>query len=248
MTDLGLDGFNIDIEQNHDHRDDLTSLIKDLSTAVRAANPKAQLSFDLAISPKGQTSGYVHADLAAVLDFIVPMAYDECWGAKAAAANSPISSLSSGVEQYLELGVGPEQLVLGLPWYGWDFPCDSAEEWAECGITVPDGKEWYGYTKQISYIQANHTATHGHETKYDDESKTAYTEYVDEAGQRHQRWFDNPMTLSAKYAEAAKLGVKGVAFWTADHVDYTTDQGKDMWDALRSFPASRKSVFGTQMV
>ena len=37
-------------------------------------------------------------------------------------------------------------------------------------------------------------------------------------GDRAEIWFDNPETLSSKYSLCKKLGVKGVAFWTADEV------------------------------
>jgi hypothetical protein len=35
-----------------------------------------------------------------------------------ASANAPLGTVERGVRQWLELGVAPEKLVLGLPWYG----------------------------------------------------------------------------------------------------------------------------------
>jgi hypothetical protein len=35
-----------------------------------------------------------------------------------ASANSPIDTVGKGVQQWLDLGVPPHKLVLGLPWYG----------------------------------------------------------------------------------------------------------------------------------
>lgn len=236
MASAGVDGFNVDIEGNSAHRDELTALVTELSTEARKANPHAQITFDLAIFPKGQTQGYDHAALAKVLDFIVPMAYDECWGAATAEANSPYDALTGGVQQYKDLGVPAEKLVLGLPWYAWDFPCDSSESYGACHITVPKGKQWFGYATQISYSAANTTAEHGFVR--DKSSHTMVTEYFENASgtqKRHQQWFDNPETLSEKYAHVGDLGCKGVAFWTADEVDYTTSQGEDMWNALSYF-------------
>jgi hypothetical protein len=54
---------------------------------------------------------------------------------------------------------------------------------------------------------------------------------------RRAQWFDDPSTLVRKYADCKKLGTHGVAFWTADMPDYTTDEGPAMWKAVdQGFP------------
>lgn len=35
-----------------------------------------------------------------------------------ASANSPIDTVHKGVQQWLDLGIPADKLVLGLPWYG----------------------------------------------------------------------------------------------------------------------------------
>jgi len=234
MAAEGIDGFNLDIEGNTGNREAVTALVKELAEKARAANPHAQLSFDLSIYPQGQTGGYEHKELAQYLDFILPMSYDLCWGAGAATANSPLAALSKGIQQYSDLGVPASKIVMGLPWYGWDFPCDDTTPWAACKVTVPSGKPWYGYVTQQSYTSINATAV-ASGSRLDAASQTMFTEEVDGAGQRHQRWFDNPGTLRSKYHQAASLGCRGVGFWTADEVDWTTGEGADMWSALAAF-------------
>lgn len=57
------------------------------------------------------------------------------------------------------------------------------------------------------------------------------------ANGRHQLWFDDPQTLVEKYRKCQTLGTHGVGFWTADMPDYTTDEGKQMWNAVdQGFP------------
>lgn len=51
------------------------------------------------------------------------MPLSACWrlqilGRCIASANSPIDTVRKGVQQWLDLGVPPHKLVLGLPWYG----------------------------------------------------------------------------------------------------------------------------------
>jgi len=243
VTSLGYDGFNIDIEGNTAHKHELTALVTELAAALRKANPHSQLSFARSVYPMNQQDGYDDGALSKVLDFIVPMAYDECWSASKARANSPLPALAVSVQQYAHLGVPAGRLVMGLPWYAWDFPCDSAARQDVCKITVPRGKPWFGYVTQTSYSFANVTAAKGY--SLDKESMTMVAEYFkDEAGtkKRHQVWFDNPQTLIKKYEEVAQLGMKGVAFWTADEVNYTTSEGRDMWAALSNFRTVPKEV------
>ena len=51
-----------------------------------------------------------------------PQMYGQC----VAAANSPAALVERGLRQWLELGVPRSKLVLGLPWYAYDYPCQPA--------------------------------------------------------------------------------------------------------------------------
>ena len=112
----GLDGLNIDIEGYRGAPEPLTALVTELHAALKGWHAHSQLSFDLSISPDDEAPYYDHSALAAVLDFIVPMAYDEPWGSKVAAANSAIGRIGGGMEQYEKMGVPASKLVIGLPW------------------------------------------------------------------------------------------------------------------------------------
>ena len=95
-----VDGINLDIESYRRDPASLTLYVKELGEALRAALPAAQLSFDLAIAPKGQMQWYDHRSLAMHADFLVPMAYDENWGSVTPKANSPLTGLTQGLAQY----------------------------------------------------------------------------------------------------------------------------------------------------
>jgi di-N-acetylchitobiase len=55
------------------------------------------------------------------------MAYDEqsqIFGTECTArANSGLFDTTGGIMAYLQLGIDPKKLVLGLPWYGYDYNC-----------------------------------------------------------------------------------------------------------------------------
>ena len=65
------------------------------------------------------------------------MSYDErsqIYGRCIAGANSTAETTSAGLQSYLDLGIGAEQLVMGLPWYGYNYPCLNISEDDVCFI------------------------------------------------------------------------------------------------------------------
>ncbi len=96
------------------------------------------MSFDVAWSPNC-TDGrcYDAVGLSKVTDFLVIMAYDErsqIYGPCIASANSAAFTTTAGVRSYLDLGIAAEQLVLGQPWYGYDYPCLNLSKEGVCTI------------------------------------------------------------------------------------------------------------------
>ena len=149
--------------------------------------------------------------------------------------------ISLAVEEYLALGIKPEKLVLGLPWYGYDYPCIELKE-NVCkikhvpfrGVNCSDAAG-----RQIEYAEIQDLvisrAMAGPE--WDPDSASFFFNYEDSIGAKHQVWYDNPHSLKQKYEFAAKSGLNGVAIWNSDLLDYSDttrskQQTKDMWDAL----------------
>lgn len=85
------------------------------------------MTFDVAWSPNCTDDRcYDALGLSKVTDFLVIMSYDErsqIYGPCIASANSAANTTDAGVNSYLDLGIKADQLVLGLPWYGYDYPC-----------------------------------------------------------------------------------------------------------------------------
>jgi di-N-acetylchitobiase len=64
--------------------------------------------------------------LAEASDRLFLMAYDmqsQIFGRCVAQANSPYQLIKQGLQAHLNLGIDPKKLVLGLPWYGYSYPC-----------------------------------------------------------------------------------------------------------------------------
>ncbi|KAL4440207.1 hypothetical protein ABPG75_003208 [Micractinium tetrahymenae] len=129
-----LDGINFDLEDPIAPGNPLArayaALVAEAATAFHAAIPGSQVSVDVPWSPHGiDGRHYDWAGLAAAADLLFVMAYDmqsQIWGSCVASANSPLPLVRRGLGQWLELGVPAKKLVLGLPWYGYVYPCTNS--------------------------------------------------------------------------------------------------------------------------
>ncbi len=170
------------------------------------------------------------------------MAYDEqsqIWDKPCSArANSPVRQTFAGVKEYLKLGISPDKLILGVPWYGYKYPCEAYNPNTDlclikevpfrgCNCSDAAGKEFnYGNLVELR----NQWKA---EYKWDEGAMSPYYTYGPDGGQMHQVRFDDPRSLQIKYASAKGLGLAGVGMWTASAVDYSNaTQVREMWDAL----------------
>eukprot|EP01084_Bolivina_argentea_P104182 186568_1 len=74
---------------------------------------------------------YSYYDLSLVSDLLYIMDYDtqsQNWQHQClAAANAPFQGMQRGVQSYLNLGIDPYKLILGVPWYGYNYTCDMTQ-------------------------------------------------------------------------------------------------------------------------
>ena len=113
------------------------------------------------------------------------MAYDEqsqIFGTDCTArANSGMFDTAGGVLAYLKLGIDPNKLVLGLPWYGYFYKCIKTgppqsdtcyiEEVPFRGVNCSDAAG-----RQISYVDIQSYVTK-YGTYYDEHTATRYVWY-----------------------------------------------------------------------
>ena len=238
-----LDGFNVDIEGNApEHRDAVTALTCDLKAAL---GPASMLTFDLGAAPKSETDRYDFAGLGVCLDYIVPMIYDMVggWPELSPGPNSPLGAVRTCVSEYSELGIPPSRLILGFPWYGYDFPCAAGTPAGSGGACVmaqpppPFLRLEAGYGTVLDTWERRGASVAGAGVSWDNASSTPWFEYAATDGSIHQCWYDDPRSLALKYAAAAECGARGVAFWTGDsfhRANGTKSAGaaRDMWAAV----------------
>ncbi|XP_035882241.1 di-N-acetylchitobiase isoform X2 [Phyllostomus discolor] len=159
-----MDGINIDIEQEVNYStpeyDALTALVQETADAFHHEIEGSQVTFDVAWSPKCiDRRCYNYTGIADACDFLFVMSYDEqsqVWSECMAAANAPCNQTLTAYDDYIKMGINPKKLVMGLPWYGYDYTCltlseDSAGRFHQV---------WYDNPKSIS-LKATYTQTRG---------------------------------------------------------------------------------------
>ena len=261
---IQADGLNLDLEGPiHNSQD--RRLLTEFVQQVRQTLPSQySLSFDGAWSPRGIDQRFYDLnEIALSVDLIFVMAYDmqsqifdtsRC----IAQANSPYPRIVQGLNEYLALpNVSPQQLVLGLPWYGYNYPCESFDD----NNTVPichirpvpfrgaPCSDAAGYQQCFATILSTDlplSRRTGGGPHWNNQTQSPYMTYVDEKTndtkhQYHQVHYDNAVSLSRKAQIAADLKLGGTGTWNLDCVvPLATVEQRDAMYAATRFPSTLK--------
>ncbi|XP_041790879.1 di-N-acetylchitobiase [Chelmon rostratus] len=244
-----MDGINIDIEQAVEEGSPeyhaLTNLVKETTEAFHREIPGSQVSFDVAWSPKCiDKRCYDYVTIAESCDLLFVMSYDEqsqIMGDCIAMANAPLAQTLNAYEQYVNLKIDPKKLVMGLPWYGYDYPCLNLSQEGICFIAkVPfrgaPCSDAAGRQKTYKWIMTQvNTSLSGR--LWDDEQQAPYFNYKDQKGQIHQVWYDDPQSICPKADYVRSKGLRGIGMWNGNILDYSDEpvarqQTAMMWNAL----------------
>ncbi|XP_062621506.1 di-N-acetylchitobiase-like [Saccostrea cucullata] len=242
-----LDGINFDFEDfiaedRTDQRDGYTALVNETYQTFKQANKNYQVSVDVAWSPVGVDQRfYDYLKLSYVSDFLFIMSYDEqsqIYGECIAGANSGFYKTESGFYKYYEMGADLNKLVLGVPWYGYIYQCESITKDNKCAIKhVPfrgiNCSDAAGSEINYSYIMSSLLPKSSTGRIWDKKTLSPYFNFVNNTV-TYQIWYDDPESLVLKYNISTYHGLRGVGMWNADAVDFQIDPegAKKMWDAL----------------
>ena len=246
VKDQKLDGINIDYEGHEPSKTDgFNTVVVELCNAIHEAIPGSQVSVDVGIYPEYEGRNYDYKSIAEACDSLFIMAYDgEFWlnvqcalmpDVDCSNACAPLQAVEHGVQKYIERGVPPKKMFLGLPWYGLSY---------EFVAGVPIMTHQVRYQDIVNAIDKAKQAGKG-SVKMDEASSTMIFDCDGRCSQwmpdvmkdgSSQIWYDDPISLGPKYALATKYGLQGVGMWEATKVDYDpkakTGVADAMWDSL----------------
>jgi hypothetical protein len=208
-----FDGVDLDLEgQATGDRLGFVRFVSAFSGALRASNPTLTLLLNTYPQAAGDPTSFFDVQaLAPLVSQLFVMAYDMN-DPEIPSANAPLFGPAlndaSTLATYDAGGLGPK-VILGVPFYGYDFPASRAQPPADTTGTP--------YT--VTYSDILQSIEHdGHKAVWDPESETPYSSFR-RAGQWHQTWFDDPVSIALKTALAAQFHVAGVGAWELGMAD-----------------------------
>jgi len=198
-----LDGVNFDFEgEGSADQVGLTNLITKVSAALHATDPHWQVTMAVYGSAASDPGGFYNiAALAPALDAFFVMAYD--MNSKSTpSATSPLFGPgytdARVIDDFVKV-VPPSKVILGLPYYGYDWP-------------TSDGSATATATGGESPLSYSEIAAAGHPTYWDPVTDTPWTAY--QVGtQWHETYFDDPTSMALKAQLANFFHIAGVGIW-----------------------------------
>lgn len=256
----GIDGVNIDFEYSgnpgDEYRNKFSAFVKNLSQKMHSAHDEAHVTVSVYASAGKTRQLYDLSLLSNSTDGIFMMAYDFATaGSENAIPTSPLYGhkdgqywydVSTAVEDFLKV-MPKEKLILGLPWYGYNYPVGSPQ------IKAPKDYGYYAYAYnrrgyRYSYFvprQGAHAQTYTlasenitpEQEGWDEKGQVGWKAYKDESGQWRMIFLDDVRSLGVKYDFAKEKGLGGVGMWALGF-----DHGKkELWTLLND-------KFGTKLV
>lgn len=206
----GADGVNLDLETPTDINSItgtsnvplFENLMANLHTTLKAANLDYHISLDIPWGIK-HAATFKNANLKKYVDSVFLMSYDYC-NRRTTAPNSPYDSpiRYDAIDSVNETSkyFSKNQIILGLPFYGYDYSTDSNQPGAN--IT----------NEQPIHIEDAINNTQIYDRIWDSDSNTPW--YCYKSGDTwHQVWYDDDESLRLKYQYAKSENLGGVGFF-----------------------------------
>ncbi|KAJ9440887.1 putative di-N-acetylchitobiase 2 [Diplonema papillatum] len=227
-------------------------IIAKTAAALHKQVPGSQVSVCVAWSPFNIDGRYYDMKgFAQAADLLYVMMYDtrsQVFEQCIASPNCALPLVQQGVEQYVNMGIAPKKIILGLPWYGYDYPClpGTAPDAQFCPIKlVPfrgvNCSDAAGSEIPFSFYMSllNNQTVITKPRTWESDVSTPYFNYRAADNSIHQMWIDDAQSLKAKYQVVVDYGLRGTGPFTFADLDYSTPQAKSqaasMWDALKVF-------------
>ena len=224
VRNAGADGIDIDFEAlPASQRDNMVAFMVALADSFRTRIPGAIIT--MAIPAVDWGNAWDINALAQIVDGLFIMAYDYHWSTGPEAGPvSPLSGTSPqnswnvtrSVGEYLsKTGGNGSKLILGIPYYGYDWPVAGTVKYA---ATTGTG------TARLYAAVVDDAATYGRQ--WDGASSSPWFNYA--SGGDRQVWYDDSLSLALKYQLATSSGLSGVGMWA---LGYDGDRS-ELWGAL----------------
>jgi spore germination protein len=229
-------GINIDIEYTGEVtpslQKNLTQLMQTLNQHLDTKYDHVQLSIDLYPSASSNKHIWDVPALAKEVDYLIIMAYD--FHRRSSSQAGPVAPLFGGkkywdsdISQHLKeflKAVPPEKILLGIPFYGYEWQTTSANSQA---LTFPDTGSTASF-ERVQELLAN-SAELSLSEKWNEEALSPYISYS-EKGQTFVVYYENSRSISYKLDYVNQLDLGGIAIWALGY----EGNSRELWDVIRT--------------
>ena len=226
VGNANADGVNIDFELvPENQRHNLTAFMQDLAETFHSEIPGSHVSMAV---PAIDWSNAFDADaLAEACDGLFIMGYDYHWGGSG--STGPVSplygynglNLSNSVSDYLtETNNNRDKLILGLPWYGYEWESNGPEP----------GSSTRSDASAKTYSQAADLAQIHESLRLEPAGQIPWYRYAENSSW-YQGWYDDSLSLALKYDMALRENLSGIGFWALGY----SDGAESIWGGIADY-------------
>lgn len=212
-------GVQLDLEYAGTVDDSLranyVTFVKDLNASLEKQDPGIELSVAMFGSAASKYTFWDVANLAEHIDFFIVMAYDyHIRSSTVVGPVAPIFGKGTGrwendvVSNMRDLlkEVEPNKILLGIPFYGYEWTSTSDELGA---TTFPESGATATYKRVLSILEDPEIKA---QERWDEDALSPYVTYK-EGGQTQFIYYENTRSLSYKLDFVEQLGLRGIAIW-----------------------------------
>lgn len=216
------DGVNFDLEMiRNTQRANLVSFMRRAANRIKADLPNAEISM---ATPAVDWSGtWDFAQLAEICDYLIVMGYDYYWsGSTTAGPVAPLEgeyyNVTRTIDTYLAAGVPRAKLLLGVPWYGLDWPVVNSARKSTATGTASSRTYSVAEPMAMSYGKV-----------FDGSTKVPWFAYTSGTAWR-QVWYDDSLSLALKYTLVNARSLAGIGIWALSH----DGARSEIWNGIKS--------------
>ncbi len=229
-----FDGVQMDVEYagtvDDKLRADYVTFIKELSQDLKKQDPRLELSVAMFASAASRYTFWDVKELAPWSDFFIVMAYDyHIRSSSTVGPVAPIFGKGSGRWEHdvvsnmrdILKDVPPEKIMLGIPFYGYEWTSTSDELGA---TTFPNTGATATYQRVLSILEDPSLKA---KEKWDEDALSPYVVYK-EGNQTQFIYYENTRSLSYKLDFVQQLNLRGIAIWALGY----EGNRQELWDAI----------------
>lgn len=242
VKDRGIDGINVDFEYSGNpgqgYRNKFTKFIASLTNKMHDEVPNSKISVAAYASAVKEPKIYDLVELGKLDIQMFMMAYDFGYrGSENAIPTAPLYGykdgkywydVSTAVEDFIAL-MPAEKLILGTPWYGYNYPIVGAPN--PKAPTLGYGSRAETYSIAMDNIKPDMEGITDYKEGWDDIGKVSWKAYkVASTGSWRMIFIEDRKSLEIKYDYAKDKNLGGVGIWALGF-----DDGKnELWGLLAS--------------